>query len=50
MNGIDLLAGTHFLIHVHEERPVVEPFLNYHFAISYVTVLELLGKFSLRLT
>lgn len=50
MNGIDLLAGTNFLIHVHEERPVVEPFLNYHFAISYVTVLELLGKFSLRLT
>lgn len=47
MNGIDFLADTNFLIHVHEGHPVVEPFLDYHFAISYITELELLGKFSI---
>lgn len=47
MNGIDFLADTNFLIHVHEGHPIAEPFLDYRFAISYITELELLGKFSI---
>lgn len=47
MNGIDFLADTNFLIHVHEGNEIVSPFLDYHFAISYITEIELLGKFSL---
>ena len=50
MNGIDFLADTNFLIHIHEGHPIVEPFLDYRFAISYITELELLGKFSISKT
>ncbi len=47
MSGIDFRADTNFLIHVHEGPPITEPFLDYRFAISYITEIELLGKFSL---
>lgn len=50
MNGIDFLADTNFLIYVHEGTGIVEPFLDYHFAVSYITEIELLGKFSLSKT
>lgn len=47
MNGIDFLADTNFLIQVHEGKQNVEAFLDYHFAVSYITEIELLGKFSI---
>ncbi|MFN3850177.1 MAG: type II toxin-antitoxin system VapC family toxin [Spirosomataceae bacterium] len=46
MNGIDFLADTNFLIQIHEGKPNVEAFLDYHFGVSFVTEIELLGKFS----
>lgn len=47
MNGIDFIADTNFLIHIHEGNPIVEPLLDYRFAVSYITEIELLGKFSI---
>ncbi|MGC4129704.1 MAG: type II toxin-antitoxin system VapC family toxin [Bergeyella sp.] len=47
MNGIDFLADTNFLIHIYEGKPLVEPFLDYSFAVSYITEIELLGVFSI---
>ncbi|MCA0366093.1 MAG: PIN domain-containing protein [Bacteroidetes bacterium] len=47
MNGIDFLADTNFLIQVHEGKQNVEAFLDYHFTVSYITEIELLGKFSI---
>ena len=47
MNGIDFLADTNFLINVHEGNPIVEAFLDYKFATSYITEIELLGVFSI---
>ncbi|MDR2206921.1 MAG: type II toxin-antitoxin system VapC family toxin [Flavobacteriaceae bacterium] len=50
MNGIDFLADTNFLIHVHEGNPLAEPFLDYNFATSYISEIELLGVFSINKT
>jgi predicted nucleic acid-binding protein len=50
MTGIDFLADTNFLIHIHEGNPIVEPLLDYKFAVSYITEIELLGKFSISKT
>ncbi len=50
MNGIDFLVDTNFLIHVSLKNPIVEPFLDYSFGISYITELELLGVFSISKT
>jgi predicted nucleic acid-binding protein len=47
MNGIDFFADTNFLIHVHEGNPATEPFLDYNFAVSYISEIELLGVFSI---
>ena len=47
MNGIDFLADTNFLIHVHQGNKIVEPFLDYSFATSYISEIELLGVFSI---
>ena len=47
MNGIDFLADTNFLIHISLKNPIVEPFLDFNFGISYITELELLGVFSI---
>jgi predicted nucleic acid-binding protein len=40
---IDFLADTNFLINLHEGKPFVEPFLNYVFAVSFISEIELLG-------
>lgn len=47
MNGIDLLADTNFLIHINQGESVVEPFLDYNLALSFITEIELLGAFSI---
>ncbi len=47
MNGIDFLADTNFLIHTYEGNSLAEPFLDYSFAVSYITEIELLGVFSI---
>ncbi|MGL5113339.1 MAG: type II toxin-antitoxin system VapC family toxin [Flavobacterium sp.] len=46
MNGIDFLADTNFLIHINQGESVVEPFLDYNLAVSFITEIELLGAFS----
>ena len=45
MNGIDFLADTNFLIHINQGESVVEPFLDYNLAVSFITEIELLGAF-----
>ncbi len=40
---IDFITDTNFLIYIHEGNPIVVPFLNYNFGISFVTEVELLG-------
>ena len=40
---IDFLADTNFLIHIHEGKSFVAPFLDYLFGISFITEIELLG-------
>jgi predicted nucleic acid-binding protein len=50
MNGIDFIADTNFLIHVNQGDFLVEPFLEYSFAVSYITEIELLGAFNLNKT
>lgn len=47
MNGIDFFADTNFLIHIHQGNPLVENFLDYSFATSFITEIELLGAFSI---
>jgi predicted nucleic acid-binding protein len=47
MNGIDFLADTNFLIHLNQGEPFVESFLDYGFAVSFITEIELLGAFSI---
>jgi predicted nucleic acid-binding protein len=47
MNGIDFLADTNFIIHLNEGNPLVEPFLDYSFGVSFITEIELLGAFSI---
>ncbi|TRX32071.1 type II toxin-antitoxin system VapC family toxin [Flavobacterium sp. ZT3R18] len=42
MNGIDFLAETNFLIHLNQGEPFVESFLDYGFAVSFITEIELL--------
>jgi predicted nucleic acid-binding protein len=50
MNGVDFLADTNFLIHLNQGNPLVEPFLDYNFGVSFVTEIELLGAFSISKT
>jgi predicted nucleic acid-binding protein len=40
---IDFIADTNFLIYVHEGNPIVEPFIEYDFGVSFISELELLG-------
>ncbi|MDR6967593.1 hypothetical protein J2X31_001605 [Flavobacterium arsenatis] len=40
---IDFIADTNFLVYVHEGNPVVAPFLDYNFGISFISEIELLG-------
>lgn len=47
MNGIDFLADTNFLIHFNQGNSIVEPFVDYNFAVSFITEIELLGAFSI---
>lgn len=47
MNGVDFLADTNFIIHLNEGNPLVEPFLDYDFRVSFVSKIELLGAFSI---
>ena len=47
MNGIDFLVDTNFLIHLNQGEPFVESFLDYGFAVSFITEIELLGAFSI---
>ncbi|CAN1487839.1 VapC Predicted nucleic acid-binding protein, contains PIN domain [Flavobacteriaceae bacterium] len=50
MNGINFLVDTNFLIHVNQGEPFVESFLDYSFAVSFITEIELLGAFSISKT
>ena len=47
MNGISFLADTNFLIYLLEGNEQAAKFSEYSFAISSVTEIELLGKFSI---
>ncbi len=40
---IDFLADINFLIYIHEGNKIAEPFLEYNFAISFISEIELLG-------
>lgn len=40
---VDFFADTNFLIYVHEGNKITEPFLQFDFAISFVSEVELLG-------
>ena len=40
---IDFIADTNFLIFVHEGNEIATSLLNYHFGISFITEVELLG-------
>jgi predicted nucleic acid-binding protein len=40
---IDFIADTNFLIYLHEGNPIVEPFLDHQFGISFISEIELLG-------
>lgn len=40
---IDFVADTNFLIYTHEGNKMIEPFLEYNFAISFISEVELLG-------
>ena len=50
MNGIDFLADTNFIIHLNQGNPLVEPFLDYDFGVSFISEIELLGAFSISKT
>ena len=47
MNGIDFLADTNFVIHLNDGNPLVEPFLDFDFGVSFISEIELLGAFSI---
>ncbi len=47
MNGIDFLADTNFVIHLNDGNPLVEPFLDFDFGVSFISEIELLGSFSI---
>lgn len=47
MSGIDFLADTNFLINISLKNKVVEPFIDFNIAISYISEIELLGVFSI---
>jgi predicted nucleic acid-binding protein len=47
MNGVDFLADTNFIIHLNQGNVIIETFLEYHYAISFITEIELLGAFSI---
>ncbi len=47
MSGIDFLADTNFLIYLLEGRPEAAAFATYSFAVSFVTEIELLGRYGL---
>lgn len=47
MNGIDFLADTNFLIFTSQKNPIVESFLDFNIAISFISEMELLGVFSI---
>ena len=47
MNGIDFLADTNFLIHINQGNAIVEPFVGYNYALSFISEIELLGAFSI---
>lgn len=40
---IDFIADTNFLIYLHEGNKIIEPFLEYHFGVSVISEIELLG-------
>jgi|SRR5690606_305291 len=40
---IDFIADTNFLIYLHEGNPIIKPFLEYNFGISFISEVELLG-------
>jgi predicted nucleic acid-binding protein len=40
---VDFIADTNLLIYIHEGNEIIAPFLNYQFAISFITEVELLG-------
>jgi predicted nucleic acid-binding protein len=40
---IDFIADTNILVYVHEGNELVRPLLEYHFGISFITEVELLG-------
>jgi predicted nucleic acid-binding protein len=40
---IDFIADTNCLIYIHEGNPIVEPFLDYNFGISFISEVELLA-------
>jgi predicted nucleic acid-binding protein len=40
---IDFLADTNFLIYLQEGNSIAEPFIEYNFAVSFITEIELLG-------
>jgi predicted nucleic acid-binding protein len=40
---IDFIADTNILVYVHEGNELVKPLLDYHFGISFITEVELLG-------
>lgn len=47
MSGIDFIADTNFIIHLHQGNKLVEPFIEFDFAVSHITEIELLGRFSI---
>jgi predicted nucleic acid-binding protein len=47
MNGVNFLADTNFIIHLNQGDPLIEPFLDYDFGVSFITEIELLGAFSI---
>lgn len=46
MNGIDFIADTNFIVHLHQGNQMVRPFIEFDFAVSFITEIELLGRFS----
>ncbi len=47
MSGINFLVDTNFLIHTDQRNKLVEPFLSFNIAISFISEMELLGVFSI---
>lgn len=47
MSGINYLVDTNFLIHADQRNKLVEPFLSFNIAISFISEMELLGVFSI---